>query len=230
MKTKRLFLLLGITMMLVSTLNAQKIGAAKPAAPSTRAPKVAFMPLMFWESDKGEREYTLSAREPYEKALYGSFEKLGMERLGAYVNFAWKELKGSVFETALFQLPEGADLVSLGKKVGADYVVVSRCKFTVRSDWQGFGPKTRADATVDLWVVDVANSEFALKQTGIFSNSREKAPDWRAAVDLFIAPISAFSGGPKTDHEKKAGLLSLGKAIQPWLEKMQTNGKIKIGG
>ena len=226
---KKLFFLLAITATLVSTLGAQKIGAPTPAT-TAKQPKVAFMPLMFWEIDKGEREYVNTARDPYEKALYGTFEKLGMERLGPVVNFAWKELKGSVFDTALFQLPEAADLVALGKKVGADYVVVSRCKFAVRSDWQGLGWKTRADATVDLWVVDVASSEFALKQVGIFSNSREKSPDWRLAVDLFVAPISAFSGGPKTDHEKKAGLLSLGKAIQPWLEKMQTSGKIKIGG
>lgn len=227
---KRLILVIATLAIFTMCVSAQKIGAAKPAALATEAPKVAFMPLMFWEADKGEREYTLTAREPYEKALYGTFEKLGMEKLGAYVNFAWKEMKGSVFETALFQLPDPADLVALGKKVGADYVVVSRCKYTVRSDWQGLGWKTRADATVDLWVVNVASSEFALKQDGVFSNSREKSPDWRLAVDLFIAPISAFSGGPKTDHEKKAGLLSLGKAIQPWLEKMLTGGKIKIGG
>ncbi|MDO8650453.1 MAG: hypothetical protein Q7K33_04085 [Candidatus Berkelbacteria bacterium] len=227
---KKLFLMLAIMGALASILSAQKIGVSATGT-AAKQPKVAFLPLMFQENDKGEREYTQSAREPYEKALYGAFERLGMERLGPVVNFAWRELKGAVFDTAAFELPDPANLVKLGQKLGADYVVVSRCRYNVRSDWQGLGPKTRADATVDLWIVDVASSEFALKQERIFSHSREKAPDWRIAVDLFLAPISAFSGGPKTDHEAKAGLLSLGKAIQPWLDKMQARGvKIRIGG
>lgn len=224
---QKLFLLV-VIVALVATVSAQKIGTS-----TGKQPKVAFMPLMFQENDKGVREYVNSAREPYEKALYGAFERLGMERLGPVVNFAWRELKGSVFNTALFELPDPANLVKLGQKVDADYVVVSRCRYNVTSDWQGLGFKTRADATVDLWVIDVAKSEFALKSDRIFSHSREKSPDWKIFVDIFVAPISAFSGGPKTGHEIKSGVLSLGKAIQPWLEKMQvqTGGnKIRIGG
>ena len=228
---KLLPLLVAIATLTVS-VGAQKIDMTAPNKITKEQSRVAFLPLMFQENDKGVREYVLSARDPYEKALYGVFEKLGMKRLdSAEVNFAWKELKGATFDTAAFALPEHTDLVKLGEKLGADYVVVSRCYFNVRSDWQGLGPKTRADATVDLWIVDVAKKEFALKADKIFSHSREKAPGWKIAVDLFLAPISAFSGGPKTNHEKRAGLLSLGKAIQPWLEEMEKNGesKIKIG-
>ncbi|MEX2012325.1 MAG: hypothetical protein WD970_01030, partial [Patescibacteria group bacterium] len=52
--------------------------------------------------------------------------------------------------------------------------------------------------------------------------------DW--AVDLLVAPVSMFSGGPKTDHEKKSGVLALTKALDPWIQKVTNNGTIKIGG
>ncbi len=223
-------LLMVVLVALVATVNAQKIGATAPKT-VTNQPKVAFMPLMFQENDKGVREYVNSAREPYEKALYGTFEKMGIARIDqAIVNNAWRKVKDEVFNTALFELPDPANLVKLGQDLGVDYVVVSRCHWLVRSPWVGLGPKTKAHATVDLWIIEVPKSEFALKADQVKSDSTEKAPDWRLAVDLFLAPISAFSGGPKTNHEIKSGVLSLGKAIQPWLEKMQTTSKIRIGG
>lgn len=224
-------LLMVVLVALVATASAQKIGATAPAS-TGKQPKVAFMPLMFQENDKGVREYVNSAREPYEKALYGIFEKMGIVRIDqAMVNNAWRKVKAEVFNTALFELPDPANLIKIGQELGVDYVVVSRCHWLVRSPWVLLGPKTKAEATVDLWIVDVPKSEFSLKAERIKSDSTEKAPDWKIAVDLFLAPISAFSGGPKTNHEIKSGVLSLGKAIQPWLEKMQTGGnKIRIGG
>ena len=171
-------------------------------------------------------------KQPYKKALYGTFERIGIARISqARANNAWRNMKGSTFSTSLFQMPKPEDLVQLGKELGADYVVVSRCHWKIRTPWVGLGPKTKAHATVDLWIIDVAKSEFALKADQIKSDSTEKAPEWRWAVDLFVAPISVFSGGPKTDHQKRSGVLSLGKALQPWLEKMKVGeNSIKIGG
>ncbi|MEK9167461.1 MAG: hypothetical protein AAB613_01845 [Patescibacteria group bacterium] len=224
---KRLFLAIATTAIFALCVSAQKIGTTAPTM-SAKQPKVAFLPLMFQEGDRESDNKTAIAA--YESSLFDAFSKLGMERLGPVVNFAWRELKGSIFSTTAFELPDPANLVKLGQKVGADYVVVSRCKWNVRSVWVGVGPKTKATAKVDIWIVDISKSEFALKADGIESDSTEKEPGWKTAVTIIILPISVVSGGPKTPHLVRSGQLSVAKGIKPWLEKMQTPSKIRIGG
>jgi hypothetical protein len=116
----------------------------------------------------------------------------------------------------------------MGKRLKVDYVVASRCHWLVRSPWVNLGPKTKAVATVDMWVIDVAKSEFALKAEGKQADNEEKTPAWKWAVDLFIFPMSPFGGGPKTPKQERSSLVALGKALQPWLDTAYSGATIKI--
>ncbi|MEK7548433.1 MAG: hypothetical protein AAB499_00860, partial [Patescibacteria group bacterium] len=144
------------------------------------------------------------------------------------VNAAWRQVTGELFDPVKFALPNPADLVAVGKELGADFVLMSRCAWRVRSLWVGVGPKTKAHSLVDLWVVDVGKSEFSLKAEAVASDSTEVEPGWKTAVTILIVPISVVSGGPKTPHLKRSGVLSLMKALDPWAEK-QSPTNVKIG-
>lgn len=209
---------------------AQKIGGARSNQSLSQLKRVAVLPLMFRESDKGD-EHEAGNEEAigaYRSSLLGVFEKLGMEVIDSgKVNAAWQRLNGQLFNPARFELPSPETLLGLGKELGVDFVVVSRCHWRVRSVWIFFGPRTKVAATVDLWIVDVARSEFSLQADTVKSDSTEREPAWKTTVTVFIAPISLFGGGPKTAHLKRSGVLSLTKAIEPWIEK-HSPGKIKI--
>ena len=220
------WLLLFVLVALPITSQAQKIGQEKPNPPPVQLKKVAVLPMAFREGDKEATNG--EAIGAYKSALIGTFEKLGMEVVDqSRVNATWRELNGSLFETAKFELPKPEMLVSLGRKLGADYVVVTRCLWRVRSVWVGVGPKTKANATIDLWIVDIAKSEYSLKADSIKSDSTEKEPGWKTAGTGLALPVSFVSGGPKTPHSKRSGVLSLMKALEPWIEK-QAPDKIKI--
>lgn len=188
---------------------------------------VAIMPLVFRETDKGEEgECTnRTATNSYDTALREVFTKVGWKAYddGVVVN-AWRNVSGGLYSPSQ-GMPDPEKLVQLGKELKADYVVFSRCHYRITSIWQGLGPKTRASATVDLWIVDVMNSEFALKADEVKAGSTEKEPAWKTGVTLFVAPISVVSGGPKTPHMERAGHLAQTKALEPWLVK-QAGGKI----
>src|SRR3989338_7599297 len=128
------WLLLFVLVALPITSQAQKIGQEKPNPPPVQLKKVAVMPMAFREGDKeATNEEAIGA---YEKALLGALEKLGMQTTdAAKVNASWRELTGSLFETDKFELPKAETLVAFGKKIGVDYVVVSRCSWRVRSVW-----------------------------------------------------------------------------------------------
>lgn len=228
MNISKLFPLL-IVVALVNAPNAQKIGTAKTG---DKMKQVAFLPLMFHEMDGGHDGTSTNetAIGTYAKNLYGVFERLGIERFEqAAVNARWRTLNGTMFAAEAFQTPPATALVELGKSLGVDYVVVSRLAWKIRSPWVGLGPKTKAHATLDLWVVDVNKSEFALKADEVKADSTEKAPDWKWAVDLLVAPVSMFSGGPKTPHMQRSATIVLGRAINPWVTK-QVTASNKIGG
>jgi len=213
--------------------SAQKIGSTTVATAPKGLKKVAMLPLMFRERDKGDDEECTNATaiDSYQKMLAGVFEKNGVEVVDtSRTNAMWREMTGQLFETKAFQMPRAEDLVSLGKRLGVDYVLTSRCLWQVRTIWVGVGPKTKVNATVDLWLVDVANSEFSLKADTVKADNTEKEPLWKTGVTLFVAPVSVVSAGPKTPHMQRAGMTALEKALLPWTEQQQTTLKIKSGG
>lgn len=224
---QKLFLLV-VIVALVATASAQKIGAKDPIAPTVKLKSVAILPLMFREGDSESTNKT--AIDAYRTSLSDVFAKLGMEQIDqGKVNGIWQRSNGQMFDPSRFDLPTPEDLVKFGKDLGVDYVVVSRCSWTIRTPWVGLGPKTKAISKVDLWIIDIAKSEFALKADAVTSDSTEKEPGWKSAVSLLVAPISVFSGGPKTPHMTRSGQLSLAKALDPWIGK-QAPSKIRIGG
>lgn len=217
-----LFALLGIP------AQAQTIGGASQVV-SKSVQKVAIMPMVFRESDKGDEGECRNetAIEAYSKTLVNAFVKLGLQQMDdGLVNATWRNVSGGLYSPNM-GMPDAEKLVRLGKELKVDYVVFSRCHWRISSVWQGLGPKTRASATVSLWIVDVAKSEFALKADEIVSGSTEKEPGWKTGVTLLVAPISVVSGGPKTPHMVRAGNLSFTKAIEPFFAKF---GGGKIGG
>lgn len=208
------------------TASGQKIGQEKRPAESAKLKRVAVMPMAFQEGQQTAKNE--EATGTYRTALLGALEKLGLEVIDpGKVNAAWRGLTGELFDPTKFALPSPAALISLGKELAADFVVVSRCSWRVRSLWVGVGPKTKAHARVDLWIVDVARSEFSLKAENVLSDSTEREPGWKTAVTILVLPVSFVSGGPKTPHLKRSGVLSLMKALEPWAEKQSPNS-IKI--
>lgn len=206
---------------------AQKIGSSAANHPSVQVKRVAILPLMFRDGDK--ETDNPEATGAYRTALFAAFEKLGMERIDeGKVNGVWRELTGSSFDSGSTSLPEPEKLVQLGRRLAVDYVVVSRCQWKIRSPWVGLGPKTKAIATVDLWIVDVSKSEFSLKAKEE-SDSTKREEAYETAIALLVAPITIVSGGPKSPHMKRSGVMALTKAIVPWLKK-QSPDKIKIDG
>lgn len=231
MKTQVRFLFVFLVLLgAANSALAQKIGAKDPIAPTVKLKTIAVLPLMFRKGDSESSNKT--AIDAYRANLLDAFTKLGIEQVDqAKVNGTWQRSTGQMFEPSRFDLPTPEDIVKFGKDMGVDYVAVSRCRWDVRTvvTWKGI--QTTAKARTDLWIIDVVKSEFALKVDGAVTDSREKIPDWKAAVSLLVLPISFVSGGPETPQMVRSGQLSVAKALAPWLEKMQTGGnKIRIGG
>ena len=220
--------LLVVLVALVVTAFAQKIGAKDPVSPTVNLKKIAVLPLMFRKGDSESNNKT--AIDAYAATLHDAFTKLGIEQIDqAKVNGTWQRSTGQMFEPSRFDLPTPEDVVKFGKDMGVDYVAVSRCRWDVRTvvTWKGI--QTTAKARIDLWIINVAKSEFSLKVDGAVTDSREKIPDWKAAVSLLILPITFVSGGPETPHMVRSGQLAVAKALAPWLEK-QTPNNLRIGG
>ncbi|MCR4277525.1 MAG: hypothetical protein NUV80_02250 [Candidatus Berkelbacteria bacterium] len=224
---KKLILLIA-TVVLAVTVSAQKIGVKDPVEPTVKLKSVAILPLMFRKGDSESKNKT--AIDAYRDNLLDAFTKLGIGQVDqARVNASWQRSIGQMFEPSRFDLPIPEDVVKFGQDLGVDYVVASRCRWDVKSliTWKGL--QTRVRAKVDLWIVDIAKSEFSLKVDGIETDSRENIPDLKAAISLLILPITFVSGGPETPHMVRSGQLSVAKALDPWIEK-QSAGKIRIGG
>lgn len=125
-------------------------------------------------------------------------------------------------------LPAPKDLLSIGQKLGCDYVIAARATWHTRSIWVSLGPKTKSDCTVDMMIVDVKKQEVALDAKAVKMDSTAKEDALKAAGTVLLTPLfTAVSGGPKTPHETRAGVLAMAKAISPWLPVSQTAKKIK---
>lgn len=125
-------------------------------------------------------------------------------------------------------LPTPKELLAIGEKLGSDFVVAARATWHTRSIWVSLGPKTKSDCTVDMLIVDVKKQEVALDAKSVRMDSTAKEDGLKAAGTILLTPLfTAVSGGPKTPHETRAGVLAMAKAISPWLPVSQTSKKIK---
>lgn len=204
---------------------AQKIGDSGTTT-TVRVKHAAVLPIAFFRNgDLYDHKEPIDA---FKDDLNAVLTKYAIDTVDEpHVRAAWQQATGMPFDDKQDQLPDPKDLLKVGHELGVDYVIFARCKYHVNSVWQGLGPKTHADARVDLWIVDVANSEFALKAEDVKGGDTEHEPGWKTAVTLLVAPISPISGGPETGHMKVAGVVALDKALAPWVEK-QESGTTKI--
>jgi hypothetical protein len=118
------------------------------------------------------------------------------------------------------QLPATFDpkkLLAFGKAVGADYVCAGTLAWRVRSVWVGLGPKTKANAVVNVMIIDVKKAEVALDVRGYDSDSTKAEKWYETAGSLLVSwGITLFSGGAKTPHMQKAAVKAIGASIDPW--------------
>jgi hypothetical protein len=127
------------------------------------------------------------------------------------------------------ELPSAKSLLALGRKMGVDLVCAGRASWHTKSVWVALGPKTKADCTVDVIIVDVAKEEVALDAKGVKSDNTRTEKGIETAASLFISMgFTALSGGPKTPHQQKSAQNAISLAMEPWLKTASQSGR-KIG-
>ena len=138
-------------------------------------------------------------------------------------------------------LPTPKDLLKLGEKLGADWVITGHALWHTRSVWIGLGPKTKSDCTVDMMIVDVRKKELSLDARNVKMASAPRENPLKAATTILLGfvgakglfsstlPLTVLSGGPKTPCERSAVQSAIAKAIGPWLALHPQNKKIDTG-
>lgn len=172
------------------------------------------------------KDGTETARETAEKTFETLLEKSGNQILeGPTVVDAWQKLGQKPFDENIEggetypDMPAPKEMLELGRSLKVDYVLASRLKWHTKSVWVGFGPKTKADCTIDVTIVDVKKSEISLQATDVKADSTKKENGLAVAGTLLVTPLfTAVSGGPKTPHQQRAGQVAVAKALEPWLE------------
>lgn len=204
----------------------QKVEDDKSAAPAQKAeirvPKIAVYPWCFAENERGTNEQAVRS---VQELLHKSFEnRAGMEIISeARCRTAWLQLGNddiplTVEEPGqLPRLPSAKKLLEFGEALGADYVCTGTVAWRVRSVWVGLGPKTKAEATVNVVIIDVKRKEIVLEARD-FSSGSNKAEKWYETAGALLVSwgITLFSGGPKTPHMQRAGVIAVGAAIEPF--------------
>lgn len=210
------------TLALASALLLQDPKAQTPPQPAQAAvvKKVAILP---WYMKDGVEE----ARNVTFDTVKKVFENLNDAVVStAQVKATWEEsmqmpsIKPTYDDTAaLPEMPSAKSLLRLGEALKVDYVCAGRAKWHTKSVWVSLGPKTKADCTVDVMIVDVPNKEVLLDAKQVIADSTRKEAGLESAAAVLISMgFTAFSGGPKTPHQKRAGQMAVLLAMDPWLK------------
>jgi hypothetical protein len=179
---------------------------------------------------------TDSARETAKNTIQAVFTKTNYEILPeTRAKRIWEEEMGRpaldltpVGENDLKPLPTPKDLLELGQRMGATLVCAGRAKWHTKSIWVSLGPKTKADCTVDLILVDVAAKEVVFQADGVKADSTKSESGLESAGAILVSMgITSLSGGPKTPHQKRAAAVAILSAFEPW---MKSQANRKIGG
>jgi hypothetical protein len=200
-------------------------------AVQTHVERVAILP---WCLKDGTDTAVKTARDTY----IGLFEKTKHEVLSpAAVQTAWEDdMRMPKFpmeakdDDAYPALPSPKDLLALGKRLNVDWVCAGRAKWHTKSVWVSLGPKTKADCTVDMLLIDVRKEEVALDAKDVMADSTRTEKGLETAGALLVSMgFTALSGGPKTPHQQRAVQQAIGKAMEPWLKTAAAASR-KIGG
>ena len=201
----------------------------KPA-PQSKDRKVVVLP---W----GLAAATEEAQETVRKTVRLMLEKANYEVIPeARAKRVWEEdmaqpaIKLYIdHENGLTDLPTPKNLLTLGEKLEADLVCAGRAKWHTKSVWVNLGPKTKAECTVDMILIDVKLKEVVLKVEDMKADSTRSESGLETAGAVLVSMgITSLSGGPKTPHQKRAGAVAVALAFDPWLKTMAA-AKRKIG-
>jgi hypothetical protein len=142
--------------------------------------------------------------------------------------FTWVKVMHNDPPTSKSGMPPNKELLKLGVKLNADWVIAVRERWHTRSIWVGFGPKTKSDCYVDMKIIHVRNAEIVRDAKNIDGNDTARDDPLKDAGAILLTPfITTVSGGPKTPHEQKAAVNAIGKAISPWVKTMSQTKKIE---
>jgi hypothetical protein len=203
--------------------QAQETPKETPKPPvQLEAKKIALYPWSFAENERGTNE---QAVRTVQELLRRSFEdRAGLEIIPeGRCRSVWLQLGNDnvslTYEEPgqLPQLPSPKKLLEFGEALGADYVCAGTVSWRVRSVWVGLGPKTKVEATVNVIIVDVKKREIVVDVRD-FSSGSSKAEKWYETAGALLVSwgITLFSGGPKTPHMQRAGVIAVGAAIEPF--------------
>jgi len=182
-----------------------------------KVPKIAML-WTFAENERGTSEAGIRTANDLLRRLFE--EKAGFEVVSDAVSrAAWSKLAYNPRPSTVEDpgqvpvLPEPKQILEFGQAAGADFVCIGTLTWRVRSVWVGLGPKTKADATVSVIIVNVNKREIVHEAKEVNSNST-KAEKWyeSAGALLLTWGITIFSGGPKTPHIQKSAVMGIGAA------------------
>lgn len=195
-------------------------------------PKVAIFPWAFAENERGTNATAVTTAMDTLRRMFerqGGYDVVSEVRSRA----VWRELGHSEVPLTVEQpsdLPQSFDekrLLEFGRKLGVDYVCAGRLSWRVRSVWVTLGPKTKADATISLVIIDVKNGAV-VHEVRELNSASTKAERWYETAGALMVNIgiTAFSGGPKTPQMQNAAVKAIGAALDDFL--VQRRGPRKI--
>jgi hypothetical protein len=183
---------------------------------------VVVYPMIFANGTDGAHEISV-------KYLHSILSKIYLEEISEdKANFTWVKVMHNDPPTPTSEIPSNKELLELGVKLNADWVIAVRERWHTRSLWVGFGPKTKSDCYVDMKIIHVPNAEIVRDAKNIDGNDTARDDALKDAGAILLTPfITTVSGGPKTPHEQKAAINAIGKAISPWVRTMSQTRKIE---
>lgn len=205
--------------LLVLVLPSALVRAQETKPPAPPISKVGCLPLTFSEDRP-------SAIEKVKATMKTLVQGVGMEWVDeGRVLGAWTRM-GERPEPK--DIPDDKKLLDLGQRLGVDYLVAGTCNWKIRSVWVALGPKTKAICTIELVIIDVRGERVAhrAKET---ADSTKREEGWATAASILINPLTTLvSGGPKTPHMERSGVVAVAKAMEEWLRPFR-RGNDEIG-
>ncbi len=174
-------------------------------AQTVAVPKIANIPWAFSENNE-------TAVGTVNTTLKNIYNGCGLEWIDeGKVIAVWSQISK---KTDANGLPTDEEMLSLGKKLGVDYVSAGKCDWKVKSIVQLSGLKTKADAVISLKIVNVKKALVEYEKKQVKADSQAKTNDLALAASLVVFLPSAYvSGGPKTPPMQKAGSVAVARAL-----------------
>jgi hypothetical protein len=215
---KRIVLCLVVCVILVSALSCLAATAATTAEKVTslaKMPTIAIFPCVCDGARKGTEE---ALPEVYQDI----FSQKGFDvRMGVPVEQAMRLL-----DVRTEGVPTDKEMLSVGEKMGVDFVLFCEHKFHTKNVWNAFGPKARTKLELKPRIVSVQKQEVVFSDGT--SNYQKGGSKYQTGVALLVsAPAALFMGGNKGKVEKKTAVASIGAAYQPFFDSLVTDKKIR---